>query len=261
MRTFVISDAHGYPELITRALEHGGFREGTDDFVYAGDFVDRGPDAAGCLEVIEQYATEVLVGNHELAVLLGFVLCEQTPGSRRLRQHLLDRVLTADPAAAWKAVTCVEGILICHGGVAQRYASVFRELCGGSPERLAEHLNREFLQAVRRELEKGAWDVDGVLGERGPLWFRPREWSGHASLSGVTQVVGHTPPVPALEDEGFYMVDPCAFWGRASDQQLRYAVIEHGQVRVEEDALLPVSWQTSEDESVAGHADLLAVTR
>src|SRR5665811_2104756 len=64
-RTFVISDAHGYPELITAALEHGGFRPGTDAFVYAGDFVDRGPDVQGCLEVIETQATEVLVGNHE----------------------------------------------------------------------------------------------------------------------------------------------------------------------------------------------------
>ena len=81
-RTFVISDAHGYPEIIENALEHGDFRPGIDGFVYAGDFVDRGPDARGCLDLIERYATEVLVGNHELAVLAGFPLFEQTPESR-----------------------------------------------------------------------------------------------------------------------------------------------------------------------------------
>ncbi len=94
-RTFVISDVHGYPELIENALDHGGFRAGVDEFIYAGDFVDRGPDADGCLRLLERYATRILVGNHELAVLLGFPLFEQTPESKRLRQTLLDRVLSS----------------------------------------------------------------------------------------------------------------------------------------------------------------------
>jgi len=233
-RTFVISDAHGYPELITAALEHGGFRPGTDAFVYAGDFVDRGPDVQGCLEVIESQATEVLVGNHELAVLLGFRLSEQTRESRTFRQLLLDRVLAADPATAWKAVTSVDGILISHGGIAECYAPVFHRDCAANPERFADHLNEKFLQAVRQELETGAWDAGGILGKGGPLWFRPFERAGGRPLPGVTQVVGHTPPVPELEEEGFFMVDPCAFWSPAAGRTLRDAVIGQGRVRVME---------------------------
>ncbi|MHB8870622.1 MAG: metallophosphoesterase [Thermoleophilia bacterium] len=248
-RTFVISDAHGCPELITGALEHGGFRLGIDAFVYAGDFVDRGPDALGCLAVIERYATEVLVGNHELAVLLGFPLFEQTRESRALRQVLLDRALSTDPAIAWKAVTSVDGVLISHGGIAERYESVFHGACEASPERLADHLNERFVQAVREELETGAWDADGIVGERGPLWFRPHEWAGGVPLRGVTQVVGHTPPIPELEEEGFFMVDPCAFWSPADERQYRYALIEAGRVQIVEGPLKEASSCTSPEES------------
>ena len=116
-----------------------------DALVYAGDFVDRGPDAAGCLELIEAYATEVLVGNHELAVLEGFELFEQTAESRRLRQVFLDRAFSSDRAIAWKAVTCVDGVLISHAGIARHYAPVFHGECRGRPELLADVLNREFL--------------------------------------------------------------------------------------------------------------------
>ena len=90
MRTFVISDAHGYPELIRNALEHGHFQAGQDGFVYAGDLFDRGPNPGGCIELVESYATEVLLGNHDLAVLLGFSLCPQDPESPYFRRLLMD---------------------------------------------------------------------------------------------------------------------------------------------------------------------------
>ncbi len=238
-RTFVISDAHGYPELIASALDGGGFRPGVDALVYAGDFIDRGPDSAGCLDLIETYATEVLFGNHELAVLVGFELFEQTPESRLLRQGFLDRAFSSDPATVWKAATSVDGVLITHAGVARHYEHVFHGPCRGRPELLADALNREFLLAVRRELEHGDWDDDGILGDRGPLWFRPAPWGGGEPLAGVTQVVGHSPPVSTLEADGFFMVDPCVFRGRGDLVGHRYAVIESGRVRVEE-ATIPV---------------------
>ena len=152
-RTFVISDVHGYPELIENALDHGAFRDGVDDLIFAGDFVDRGPDAEGCLALLERYATRTLVGNHELAVLLGFPLFEQTPDSLGLRQTLLDRVL-ARTADAWRAVTVVNGILISHAGVSSAYQGLWRDV-GRDPYLFASRLNEQFLEAVVRELETG----------------------------------------------------------------------------------------------------------
>ena len=237
----MVSDAHGYPGLIQNALDHGGFRAGVDGFVYAGDLLDRGPDPAGCLELVESYATEVLVGNHELAVLLDFAMCGQDSWSRRFRQFLLDRVLSAVQADTWKVATCVEGVLITHGGLSSDYGRLLGDELVKTPARLAERLNRDFLAAVRQELQTGEWDQDGILGDHGPLWFRPRPYSNLLPLAGIKQVVGHTPPLPELAALDFHMTDPCAFMGMRDAGRYRYAVIEDGAVRIEDGSLGGVS--------------------
>lgn len=233
-RTFVVSDAHGYPALIQNALDHGGFRPGRDGFVYAGDLLDRGPDPESCLELVESYATEVLVGNHELAVLLDFGMCGQDSWSRRFRQFLLDRVLSPDRPEAWRAAACVGGVLITHGGLSSDYKPLLGDDLVRTPARLAERLNWDFLAAVRQELQTGEWDPNGILGDHGPLWFRPRPYSNLLPLAGIKQVVGHTPPLPELAALGFHMTDPCVFTGMRDAGRYRYAVIEDGAVRIED---------------------------
>lgn len=99
---------------------------------------------------------------------------------------------------------------------------------------MAAYLNRSFLAAIRRELETGCWEEDGILGGGGPTWFRPRPYSSLLPMPNLRQVVGHTPPVPHLEEAGFYMVDPCAWLGMDDPGRFRYAVIEDGEVTVRE---------------------------
>ena len=238
MRTFVISDAHGYPGLIQNALDHGGFEPGRDAFVYAGDLFDRGPDPGGCIDLVEDHATEVLMGNHDVAVLLDYIVYPQEPENRGFQPLLIDKVLNAGPSAAWKVATYIEGVLITHAGVSEAYEGVFQEECESDPERLAAHLNQAFLTALRREFETGEYDERGILGDDGPTWFRPRPYSRLLPLAGIRQVVGHTPSIPELEERGFHMIDPCAFLGMDDPGRFRYAVIEDGWVRVEEGALL-----------------------
>jgi hypothetical protein len=230
----LISDAHGYPQVIEKALEHSGFREGVDDFIFCGDFLDRGPDPQGCLELIERHATEVLIGNHELAILLDFEMWPQDAVSWSFRPLLIDKVLNAPPDKAWKLAACVEGVLATHAGLSSRYEKILAEECGGDPALLAAWLNEDFVAAVKRKLETGEWDRDGILGDDGPLWFRPTQWSSVEPLAGVRQVSGHSVPRPELEADGFYMIDPCAWMSLGGPELVRYAVIEEGSVRVEE---------------------------
>ena len=250
MRTFVISDAHGYPELISSALARGGFRPAKDGFVYAGDLLDRGPDSPGCINLVNRYATQVLVGNHELAVLLDFCIYPQDAQSRVHRRLMIDKVLNSAPGSEWRAATCIEGVLISHAGVSSRFEEVFRSQCHGDPVLLASHLNRVFLAAVRPELETGEWEADGILGDDGPLWFRPWPYSDLLPAAGLRQVVGHTPPLPELEEVGFYMIDPCAFLCTEDPKRFRYAVIEDGQVRVQEGTLEPATAGDSSDDVI-----------
>ena len=246
MRTFVLSDAHGYPELIQNALDHGGFQPGKDDFVYAGDLLDRGPEPEGCIGLVDRFATEALLGNHEIGVILDFAVYPRTAESLACRRVLFDRVLNVDPKSAWKAAACVEGVLVTHAGVSSEYEPLFHHECGGDVRLLAAYLNQALLAAIGQELETGDWAEDGILGDRGPTWFRPRPHSSLLPLPGLRQVVGHTPPVPELEEAGFYMVDPCAFMGMDDPGRFRYAVIEDGQVRVEEGTLTPLDVQAGE---------------
>ena len=237
MRTFVISDAHGYPELIKNALRHGRFDPDCDAFVSAGDLVDRGPDPEGCIELVERYATEVLLGNHDVGVLLDLPVFPQDPQSPGLRPFFLEKVVTPNASSAWKVATAVEGVLITHAGVSSHYTWALQEDCQGDPARLAEQLNTAFRAVVGREPPVRKWDDHGILSEDGPLWFRPRPYSYLLPAAGCNQVVGHTPPIPELEPLGFYMIDPCAFEGMADPGRYRYAVIQAGRVRAEEGTL------------------------
>ena len=240
MRTFVVADAHGYPGLIQSALRHGGFEPGEDDFVYAGDLLDRGPDVAGCITLVESYATEVLLGNHDVAALLELEVYPQNRESPSLRPFFREKVLDPDRSRAWKVATCVDGVLITHAGVSEKYERVFVEECGSDPARLADHLNATFVALVERQPPVRDWLEHDMLDDDGLFWFRPRPYSRLAPLSGCPQVVGHTPPLPYLEVNGFYMIDPCAWeWElTGAPGYFRYAVIESGRVVVEEGTLL-----------------------
>ena len=115
-RTIVLSDAHGYPELIRNALAHSGFRAGEDALVYAGDFVHRGPAAAECVSLVEGCGrlsaspldprpgdVVVLWGNHDVAVLLGTFTYPNSPSADGLRSLFRERFASG----AWHLAACV----------------------------------------------------------------------------------------------------------------------------------------------------------
>jgi len=238
VRTFVISDAHGCPEIIQNALRHGGFEPGQDAFVYAGDLLDRGPDADGCLSLVEQYATEVLLGNHDVAALLSLYVLPQNPESPAFGPLLADRVTRPGRSGAWKAATCVEGVLVTNAGVSEDYERIFVAECHSDPAVLAARLNAEFLALVRRKAEIHDWSDHELLGDLGPFWFRPWPYSHLHPLRGCVQVVGHTPALGDIGGPGFRMIDPTSFEEWDDPGRFRYAIIERGSVRVEEGALM-----------------------
>jgi hypothetical protein len=189
---------------------------------------------------VENYSTEVLLGNHDVAALMGFEVHPQDEASPALAPFFREKVLYADRSRAWKVATCVEGVLITHAGVSEEYGSVFKEECESDPARLAEHLNGVFITLVERRPPVRDWSDHEMLGDNGIFWFRPRPYSPLAPLPGCPQVVGHTPPLAHLEEDGFYMIDPCAWeWELTGNPgYFRYAVIEAGRVRVKEGTLL-----------------------
>lgn len=262
-RTIVLSDAHGYPELIRNALVHAGFRAGEDALVYAGDFVHRGPAAAECVSIIEasgrvvagRVASDgeaavapvdpgpgdvvVLWGNHDLAVLLGTFAYPNSPPVDELRPLFRERYLSA----TWHLAACVGDVLITHAGVSSDYAADW-EASGRDPARMAARLEAEFRNVVGYLLEHDRRDVHPpLLGNLGPLGYRPSLEARDKLLPGLVQVVGHAPgggvTARSLRASGMYLVDPDVLKGLKPEDhgRYRYAVIEGAAVHIEEGSL------------------------
>ena len=135
----------------------------------------------------------------------------------------------------------MEGVLITHAGVSLASTRrCFMRNARDDPALLARLLEQGVVDAaIRRELETGECAEDGILGDDGPSWFRPRPYSHLLPLAGLPQVVGHTPPLPELEAVDFHMIDPCVFLSLNAPGRCRYAVIEDGRVRIEEVIRVP----------------------
>lgn len=236
-RTIVLSDAHGYPQMIAEALEHAGFEPGVDRLIYAGDFLDRGDRPEECLSLLEDAGAEMLWGNHEVAILLNHTISPQDRESLEFWERLLQRF----EAGAWQLVTSVGDVLVSHAGISAEYSRDFA-LVGFSPRALAARINEDFREAVWRETaDEWRGEPCRVLDERGPLWLRALEEGPGGMLPGVIQVAGHTIPagrvVGELREAGFHLVDPGAAraWGASDLPPCRYAVIRAGAVTVFDD--------------------------
>lgn len=71
-RTIAIGDVHGCAKALAAVI--GAVQPGEDDtLVFLGDFVDRGPDSRGVLELVSELETRrrvvPLLGNHEIMLL------------------------------------------------------------------------------------------------------------------------------------------------------------------------------------------------
>lgn len=66
---FFVGDIHGCAIELELLLERAGFRPATHRLLPVGDTINRGPDAPGVLDRLEQAAAEPILGNHERALI------------------------------------------------------------------------------------------------------------------------------------------------------------------------------------------------
>ncbi len=247
MRTIVISDVHGHPGLIERALVHANFQKGVDRFVFAGDFLDGGPDPERAFELVDQLADVALFGNHEAAAMIGQEIEPQDENvfelfTDRLVQRAIDKKGVF--GGRWRLATAEQGYLICHSCLSTLFSADY-DFAEGDVERLAELVSVEFRDLMRVWEKKGFTQGDPqmqrFLGPEGPLWYRPF-WIGDARpLPGIEQIIGHTPPEiyqgrsqAMMGAAGLHLVAPNVHG--ATQEWLanayRYGLIEDGRVRV-----------------------------
>jgi hypothetical protein len=231
-RTLVLSDAHGYPEFIEAALEHAAFDPALDRLIYAGDFIDRGPEPERCLELIEAAADVILFGNHEAELMLGAPI-EFDTRSEAMQGPLLKRF--REDAGTWRVAVAIGDVLVTHAGLSASYlASLGRKVTAGARV-IAEAIEKQARTEIGVALEAGVVDHNRTLGSAGPLWFRPDVRFTWEIPKGLIQVAGHTPVEIANGDSslhGVYLVDPYAYSGPPTGGRCRYGVIDTEGVRV-----------------------------
>jgi serine/threonine protein phosphatase 1 len=89
-RTYAIGDVHGRLDLLEQAVELIGAHVGDAPFrvIFLGDYVDRGPDSCGVIELLmelqRQWPVVCLKGNHEELMLQAIT----QPGGGRLTRWL-----------------------------------------------------------------------------------------------------------------------------------------------------------------------------
>ena len=224
MRTIVLSDVHGEPGIIRAVVEHSGLTPGTDRLIFAGDAIEIGRDSLGCLDLLQEFGAECLVGNHEWVYFTGSSLEPEPVDSR-----VLERVDANLTSGSWRLAAEADGVLITHAGASVDLQDKYEE--AGSVSEFVARLNAGFEGAI----------ANVALEDADPLWWRP----GRADLplEGVVQVMGHTPiefynrpdAAALMEQLGLYLIDPWVRGWRkrafAPPVPVRYAVIEDGADR------------------------------
>ena len=124
MATLAIGDIHGNLDALDDLLDQIGRAIGSDDsVVFLGDYIDRGPDAKGCVERILRFRAETpvrvvcLCGNHEEWMLNTW--SDFRRHSWLLGMEPLDTIRSYSPAAA-------EPLL---AGIADAKVAIYLEKC------------------------------------------------------------------------------------------------------------------------------------
>ncbi|MGD1894448.1 MAG: metallophosphoesterase family protein [Cyclobacteriaceae bacterium] len=181
MRSWVITDIHGCAKTFEALLHRIGFTR-SDALYLLGDYVDRGPDSKGVLDLIMQLAQSkheihCLLGNHEIMMLQAVY----NPGSKEARH--------------WKKYV---------GG-----AETLHSFSVVKPHAI-DPAYIHFIENMRYYFEVGPYILthaglnfavpDPLLDLDAMLWIRGAQNINHAWLNGRKVVHGHTPrPVKLVQ--------------------------------------------------------------
>lgn len=214
----VIGDVHGSLANLRDVLSAAGLI-GADDawtggrthLIQTGDVIDRGPESEACVRMLtalrEQARpvggrVDLLVGNHELALVSGDLSMTNVADAESLAQQLRQSIVRGRMHAA----RAYHHYLITHAGVCPSLMGrLIHELCAepGAPTTvaaIARHLNRILREAVAHHdyshpifhcgPARGGADASG-----GIFWADfDAEQGVEISPLRVWQVFGHTPP-------------------------------------------------------------------
>tara|TARA_R110000868_G_scaffold104087_8_gene286307 strand:+ start:10431 stop:11048 length:618 start_codon:yes stop_codon:yes gene_type:complete len=107
MRTLIIGDVHGCLRELDLLLEKAGYRYGSDQLIFVGDLINKGPNSLGVLQRAYDLKAQVVLGNHEHSLLYKIEQGELPPYPRQL----------IDWMKTWPTYIETDDFLVVHGGI------------------------------------------------------------------------------------------------------------------------------------------------
>lgn len=252
----IVADIHGDLARLERILAHAGWSPGSHVLVSAGDMLDVGKQGWEVLQLLLELDAVLLLGNHELAHILGRRLeTERLPHSSDTRfdwRHGGPLVLGNLLNDGRMGLACdAGGVLVSHAGLSRAF---HRLLCDSLFGRDSQPDLAAFVAGVNAAAREESpprppypevspyatmeWTPlrARLFGDGSMLWYRPDDTPPYA---GWPQVAGHTPPHvygKAFREEiargGFLLADAWCPEGDFGPGHARYAIAEGGQARI-----------------------------
>lgn len=69
MKTIIIGDVHGCLRELQDLLVKADYEAGLDRLIFVGDIINKGPDTLGVLNLVKNLNAEMVLGNHECALI------------------------------------------------------------------------------------------------------------------------------------------------------------------------------------------------
>lgn len=177
MRQLVIGDVHGCAQELEALIQLFAPQAG-DEIYQVGDLINKGPDTAACLRLVEKYHIQCVRGNHEAKLLRIFdtPLHLRSPKEQafldRLGSEVLNRI---SQIRSWPLWIDTPLFTVVHAGLEPGKSSL-------------EEMSAKVLLSIR------TWDGEGVdMDNAGdPPWFDCIQWPkkvvfGHWALLGIVQ--------------------------------------------------------------------------
>ncbi len=177
MRTIFVGDVHGCAAEFAAVLEEVKYKPKKDRLLLAGDAFSRGPQPRQVWDMIQQYAVQMVLGNHEDSLLkrLRRVLLGKDPRfNKEDQQFTLENLLpVADALLPWLEALSLwikeEEFLLVHAGI--------------NPEKGLKKTSRDELLNIR------TWPpTPDMSAPRWHQYYQPKKRLlvfGHDSLGGL----------------------------------------------------------------------------
>jgi len=68
-KTIIIGDVHGCIDEMRALVQQTNYRAGTDDLIFVGDLINRGPDSLAVWKYFTELGARSVIGNHELHLI------------------------------------------------------------------------------------------------------------------------------------------------------------------------------------------------